>query len=181
MSELTVQDGKLVVRDGKIGTGQACCCGGGHCCINGRANASFTTQAACEAVGGRWVVSPAATCTGTCGPGSRCGDGCECVGLYGPMPGDPYMNGNCEQCCGPYTCNQSYFSCNDPQFSAVLGNSQPGDPDPCETVYGAGWYYAGFCACIGPPYEVQCCSDCRFLQGYEQYGSGLTCDPNPFP
>lgn len=30
MSELTVQDGKLVVRDGALGTGQGCCCCG--CC-----------------------------------------------------------------------------------------------------------------------------------------------------
>lgn len=29
MSSLTTQDGKLVVRDGKLGTEQACCCGGG--------------------------------------------------------------------------------------------------------------------------------------------------------
>ncbi len=29
MSDLVSQDGKLVVRDGKLGTGQACCCG---CC-----------------------------------------------------------------------------------------------------------------------------------------------------
>ncbi len=29
MTSLTTQDGKLVVRDGKLGTGQACCCGGG--------------------------------------------------------------------------------------------------------------------------------------------------------
>lgn len=33
---LTVQNGSLVVRDGKLGTGQGCCCGGGACqCVNG--------------------------------------------------------------------------------------------------------------------------------------------------
>ncbi len=32
MSDLVSQGGKLVVRDGKLGTGQGCCCGGGQTC-----------------------------------------------------------------------------------------------------------------------------------------------------
>ena len=31
MTQITVQDGKVVVRDGKVGTGEGCCCGGGEC------------------------------------------------------------------------------------------------------------------------------------------------------
>ena len=32
MTSLTVQDGKLVLRDGKLGTQEGCCCGGGGAC-----------------------------------------------------------------------------------------------------------------------------------------------------
>ena len=34
MPRITVQDGKLVVREGKIGTGHECCCGGSGDCSN---------------------------------------------------------------------------------------------------------------------------------------------------
>lgn len=156
-------------------------CVEGYCCINGRASGSFTTKEACEANGGRWINSVAATCTGTCGPGNRCGDGCECVGQYGPMPDDPYANGNCEQCCGPYTCGHLYFPCNEPQFQDALSNWQAGGPDPCDVFFGAGWVYQGYCVCAGPPYEAECCSDCRTLPEYEQYSVNAFCELNPFP
>lgn len=32
MTQITLQDGKLVLHDGKVGTEQACCCGGDCCC-----------------------------------------------------------------------------------------------------------------------------------------------------
>lgn len=49
MSELTVDDGKLVVRNGALGTGQACCCGGGVCCLpDGTCSTEYVTQAQCE-------------------------------------------------------------------------------------------------------------------------------------
>lgn len=32
MTQITLQDGKLVLRDGKVGTGEGCCCGGGGGC-----------------------------------------------------------------------------------------------------------------------------------------------------
>jgi hypothetical protein len=32
MTTITFQDGKVVLRDGKVGTEQACCCQGGQCC-----------------------------------------------------------------------------------------------------------------------------------------------------
>lgn len=32
MTLITFQDGKPVMRDGKVGTGSACCCGGSGCC-----------------------------------------------------------------------------------------------------------------------------------------------------
>lgn len=38
MTAITVQDGKIVMRDGKVGTEQACCCGGCVCtgeCVEG--------------------------------------------------------------------------------------------------------------------------------------------------
>lgn len=49
MSQLTVQDGKLVLRDGKLGVGQACCCGGGctgRC--NFQVNAGGLVNTECE-------------------------------------------------------------------------------------------------------------------------------------
>lgn len=32
MTQITVQDGKVVMRDGKVGTGEGCCCEGCGCC-----------------------------------------------------------------------------------------------------------------------------------------------------
>lgn len=51
MSELTVQDGKLVVRNGTLGTGRGCCCGGetGVCCLNnGSCTTEYGTRQECE-------------------------------------------------------------------------------------------------------------------------------------
>jgi hypothetical protein len=82
MSSITIENGKIVLRDGKVGTEQACCCGGSRCsstnpvadeiepfydpstvsqycgciCTSNRGvilgNCSPETQAACEAAGG---------------------------------------------------------------------------------------------------------------------------------
>lgn len=74
MTRITLQNGKLVLRDGKVGTGQACCCGGcsgpcsalnpcpqgcacdtsgstsatSVCYQNGIPNPAITSQASCE-------------------------------------------------------------------------------------------------------------------------------------
>jgi hypothetical protein len=47
MTLITLQDGKIVLRDGKVGTEQACCCGG--CCIvDGNIEFGYATQQECE-------------------------------------------------------------------------------------------------------------------------------------
>lgn len=33
MADIPLQDGKVVLRDGKVGSGAACCCEGGACCL----------------------------------------------------------------------------------------------------------------------------------------------------
>jgi len=33
VTRITFQDGKIVLRDGQVGTEEACCCGGGVCCF----------------------------------------------------------------------------------------------------------------------------------------------------
>ena len=35
MTQITFQDGKVVLRDGRVGTEQACCCAAGPCCVCG--------------------------------------------------------------------------------------------------------------------------------------------------
>ena len=54
MSQLTVEDGKLVLRDGKLGTGQACCCGGctGRCNfqVNTGGLVNIECQGGCECI-----------------------------------------------------------------------------------------------------------------------------------
>lgn len=77
---LTVRNGSLVLRNGALGTTQACCCGGcsgpcdegnpcpegcecvagqcvaekGCCCVDGTPDSSKSTQAACASAGGTW-------------------------------------------------------------------------------------------------------------------------------
>lgn len=50
---ITIHNGSIVVRDGQVGTQQACCCGG-CCCIDGSPDPTKTTQSGCEAAGGTW-------------------------------------------------------------------------------------------------------------------------------
>lgn len=64
MTFVTLQDGSVVFRDGKVGTGNDCCCG--CCCIDGEKDPSKKTQAACEAASGTWNA------------GVSCDDPCFC-------------------------------------------------------------------------------------------------------
>jgi hypothetical protein len=48
MTLITLKDGKPVVRDGKVGAAQACCCGCSCCIIDGVCKCQYTTKAACE-------------------------------------------------------------------------------------------------------------------------------------
>jgi len=72
MTLITLQDGKVVLRDGAVGTEQACCCGGNcppgsDCCGTAEYLLDY-----CEQVDGEWVVA------GSCPPqGLECLP-CEC-------------------------------------------------------------------------------------------------------
>jgi hypothetical protein len=48
MTLITFQDGKPVLRDGKVGTEQACCCQCGRCIIDGEWDCRYATKAQCE-------------------------------------------------------------------------------------------------------------------------------------
>jgi hypothetical protein len=49
VTRITLQGGKLVLRDGAIGTEQACCCGDGVCCLpDGTCASGYATQEECE-------------------------------------------------------------------------------------------------------------------------------------
>jgi hypothetical protein len=48
MTLITFQDGKPVLRDGAVGTEQACCCGCFGCVIDGQVKCQYTTKESCE-------------------------------------------------------------------------------------------------------------------------------------
>lgn len=62
MTQITVQDGQVVIRDGLVGTGVECCCG--CCCIDGEKDPSKKSQSACEQAGGVWTAG--VTCDSPC-------------------------------------------------------------------------------------------------------------------
>lgn len=70
MTQITLQDGKIVLRDGQVGTEQACCCGDG-CCPPGESCCGTYDYEInyCEQVGGEWVQG---------GASPNPGDPCEC-------------------------------------------------------------------------------------------------------
>lgn len=68
MTVIRLQDGKPILRDGKVGTEQACCCGGGcppgsDCCATAEYFLDY-----CEEIDGQWFIAQ------TCPP-----QGAECV------------------------------------------------------------------------------------------------------
>lgn len=64
MTLITFQDGKVVLRENKVATGQECCCG--CCCIDNQKDPTKKTQQQCEAAGGTWNA------------GENCVDSCFC-------------------------------------------------------------------------------------------------------
>lgn len=55
MTYITFQDGRVVMRDGKVGTGQGCCCGGG--CENCGLTCCLTIQGKNTCIGGTDVIT----------------------------------------------------------------------------------------------------------------------------
>lgn len=115
---LTVQNGSLVVRDGKLGTGQGCCCGGGPCNPSTCPNGTQCTPP-CVCVDGQCVPETGACCL----PETE-----SCEVDRGPCPEDLD--------CGPGRYCNEVGRCLEPGTvpvgtcdGVVLG---PGDPARCE-------------------------------------------------
>lgn len=118
---LTVQDGKLVLRSGALGTGQGCCCGGGGgvCCLpGGTCSTEYATQAECEECGQvntcyeeMFLEDPEQPC-----PEGWQGSGGYCFRTTSPA--------SCDDCAGFCTSEQS-GPC------GVWKSGKECDPTPC--------------------------------------------------
>jgi hypothetical protein len=71
MTSITVQDGQIVLRDGAIGTEQACCCK--KC--EGPCDENEDCAPGCRCLDGECVSE----CSGPCENGEECDLGCSCV------------------------------------------------------------------------------------------------------
>lgn len=151
MTQITVQDGKIVLRDGKVGTGEGCCCEGGFCPPGTQCTIyPFYEVDYCEEVDGQWVV------TQSCPPlGVECVP-CECLEGFTltsqedkePFPGAGFL--------------VRYITCDHDPIVApsteCCGESPPGDcfdevNAVLEVVYetNAGFYEAGWITeCANP-------------------------------
>jgi hypothetical protein len=111
MTSITVQDGKILLRDGAIGTGQACCCGEppecesdedcpeGECCVDGQCGpCPCESDEDCpesECCNDGECGPCEEECSGPCDEENPCPEGCICC------------NGECVEeipegeCCGP--------------------------------------------------------------------------------
>jgi hypothetical protein len=67
MTLITLQDGKVVLRDGKVGTEQACCCGE-NCDVFCDVNGVCPEGCECNRIGCAYFFSPP---DGQCPPGSE--------------------------------------------------------------------------------------------------------------
>ena len=91
---LTLYNGKLLLRDGKLGTGQGCCCGGGACCLPDGTCTSGGTQEECEA------CETVNTCTEYLfleDPDQPCPEGWQGGGGFCQRTTNP---ASCEECAG---------------------------------------------------------------------------------
>ena len=182
MTLITIQDGKPVLRDGKVGTEQACCCRSGCCCVNGEADPSKTTKESCE------ECIPVYECfdentfefwpVGDC---SECqGEGLSCYqnGTSGPC--GTWIEKPCEQvCCGGHEFGQPFVLVRDdggclPQdiddITALLIANGYSDVTHVEEIPGSqfAWYVTccgTFCGytfaadICGVPYNICGCSN----------------------
>jgi len=139
MSELTVDGGKLVVRNGTLGTGQACCCGGVCCLPDGTCSTQYVTQQQCEEC----------TSTSTCqeyvflqNPEDSCPEGFTPDGWGGCSRTS--IVASCQQCAG-YCTTETSGTC-----GRWIGTASC-DPYPCCT---------GNCT-----QDYECTTDCKCDDG----------------
>jgi len=105
---LTVQDGKLVVRNGALGTGAACCCGGGGCTSKSCALVPDFVQGGFDPVG---TCQLPCCCEGV--PHGSCLDDSVTIDENG-NPSELLFKSFCENCCE----NKLLFSCTFPIVNA---------------------------------------------------------------
>ena len=101
MTLITFQNGKPVMRDGAVGTEQACCCGKcGRCIIDGEWDCRYTTKAQCEECTTTYycenLETAEVTVVADC---SECvGDTLSCYGVSEGPCGSWDANAPCEPC-----------------------------------------------------------------------------------
>ena len=180
MTLITLQDGKVVMRDGKVGTEQACCCGG-CCCVDGVADGTKTTREACEECLPAyecfdentfefWPVADCSECDGA-------GQSCYQNGTTGPC--GTWIEKDCSQvCCGGHEFGQPFVLLRDdggclpediPEITALLESNGYSIVSHVEEIPGQqfAWYvtccgtwcgYTFYADICGVPYNICGCS-----------------------
>lgn len=202
---VTIQDGKILVRDGKVGTEQACCCDRrGVCCVCGlygtcRASDNEsadleTTQEQLEAIwnfaGWRDDADDIADWLQN--------NGYECVEVHSggifiddPSPWYPFKGysvffpGVTARCCGSIDCTSPYYRPVAGTFQGDEPRGWPGvngydfDPDqPLDTMR--------VCPCIPDDTTRECIDNQTELQCFQNCGNvffhaSANCNDNPNP
>jgi hypothetical protein len=126
MTLITFQDGSPILKDGKIGTEQACCCGGACCLPDGTCSIEYAKQVECE------------ECQSECFEYMTVGEEEECPeGWYGGG-GECFRDSlvsSCEEC--PGECNpDSVGACGEWRLG---GCPEQIDCDDCEFSYTVEW------------------------------------------
>lgn len=100
MTAVTVQNGIIVVRDGKVGTEQECCCVCERCMVGGEWDCRYTTQEACEQCVTTHICQNTETAAErTVSSCSECNEETEwCYSLTDGPCGEWNPNAACEPC-----------------------------------------------------------------------------------
>jgi hypothetical protein len=156
------QGGKLLLRDGALGTGQGCCCGGGcntassFCFRNGSRDASKTTQAECEECSQvnvcqeyQFLENPEATCPDGWTPDGWGG----CSRVTNPA--------NCADCPG-WCDQQNVGSCGAWVEGTIPQFCECGQASACEENCPGGIAWANADYEAGAQCDYACCNGCCY-------------------
>ena len=117
MTLITFQDGKPVLRDGKVGVGEACCCGGCHRCIrDGEWDCQYTTRESCEECEYACLERLQTECNGECPEGATPATITPSLEVHGSSP-QQYATGSLTVGCGVILSAAVTFS--EPSFASV--------------------------------------------------------------
>ena len=171
MTLITLQDGKIVLRDGKVGTEQACCCEGcppGSVCL---ANVTYTLNP-CDDSSGEflyYVNGGAEPCACECQPGFA-----PTVLFEGePWPGAGF-NIRALQCNADGIVDDSYCNAAATWLSNDIAFAL-GVPEECAAQGADAGPFAGGAV----PCDDNNCQDGGYGRG--DYSHSLVCAENPFP